>query len=265
MYEMCRDQELSISDLGKFDAPFFMELCEVIETGRQDRYEDFSFAVVRLLLLFNDQYTRKNSATLVLENLVVTTLSRRIHRSKTLSENIVFMFNRSPAMYTQVVIASSYPPYSPATTLSPGSGSSTSTASTTNDTGGSGGADAAFSEAADQMSVLKFLFLIFTTESLYQFFYTNDIKVIVDVVLREVERCDDEEVTSSRREAERERERYIYDGEEDHLLISIFVSFPLVTLCLSITRIAACFKHSIRFNGQLQGWRAVESIELDSR
>jgi Protein of unknown function (DUF2013) len=38
------------------------------------------------------------------------------------------------------------------------------------------------------MLILKLLYLIFTTEELFEFFYTNDLCVLVDVVLREL--CD---------------------------------------------------------------------------
>ncbi|CAM0139305.1 unnamed protein product [Umbelopsis sp. WA50703] len=43
-------------------------------------------------------------------------------------------------------------------------------------------------DACVQMLILKLLYLIFTTEGLYEFFYTNDLCVLVDIVLREL--CD---------------------------------------------------------------------------
>ncbi|GAB5592925.1 pre-rRNA processing [Umbelopsis nana] len=43
-------------------------------------------------------------------------------------------------------------------------------------------------DACVQMLILKLLYLIFTTEELYEFFYTNDLCVLVDIVLREL--CD---------------------------------------------------------------------------
>ncbi|KAI8582928.1 hypothetical protein K450DRAFT_225507 [Umbelopsis ramanniana AG] len=43
-------------------------------------------------------------------------------------------------------------------------------------------------DACVQMLILKLLYLIFTTEELFEFFYTNDLCVLVDIVLREL--CD---------------------------------------------------------------------------
>lgn len=43
-------------------------------------------------------------------------------------------------------------------------------------------------DACVQMLILKLLYLIFTTEELFEFFYTNDLCVLLDIVLREL--CD---------------------------------------------------------------------------
>lgn len=43
-------------------------------------------------------------------------------------------------------------------------------------------------DACVKLLILKLLYGIFTRSSLYEFFYTNDLYVLVDIMLREV--CD---------------------------------------------------------------------------
>ncbi|RUS15731.1 hypothetical protein BC937DRAFT_92077 [Endogone sp. FLAS-F59071] len=50
-------------------------------------------------------------------------------------------------------------------------------------------------ETTLQLLILKLLYLIFTTPPLYEFFYTNDLCVLVDVFLRELCSLDDEDET----------------------------------------------------------------------
>lgn len=48
-------------------------------------------------------------------------------------------------------------------------------------------------ETALQMLILKLLYLLFTSSTLYEFFYTNDLHVLVDVVIRELWNLPEEE------------------------------------------------------------------------
>ncbi|KAG0080546.1 hypothetical protein BGZ92_000580 [Podila epicladia] len=48
-------------------------------------------------------------------------------------------------------------------------------------------------ETALQMLILKLLYLLFTSPTLYEFFYTNDLHVLVDVVIRELWNLPEEE------------------------------------------------------------------------
>lgn len=43
-----------------------------------------------------------------------------------------------------------------------------------------------------QLLVLKLLYLLFQTETTCEYFYTNDLRVLVDVFLRELSDLDDE-------------------------------------------------------------------------
>ena len=41
-------------------------------------------------------------------------------------------------------------------------------------------------EMSLQLLILKLLYLIFTTPQMYEYFYNNDLRVLVDVVIREL-------------------------------------------------------------------------------
>ncbi|KAJ3087383.1 hypothetical protein HK102_011220 [Quaeritorhiza haematococci] len=137
MFEISQLHELSMTDIALIDAPFLMLLCDLVEKTRSDELEEYNYTVIRLLLAFNAQFMLKNTARSLVDNRVILTLSKRLNRSKTLSENILFMFNRADNPEVQLLIA-------------------------------------------------KFLVRVFSTRSVCDLFYTNDLKVVVDVVLREL-------------------------------------------------------------------------------
>jgi hypothetical protein len=47
-------------------------------------------------------------------------------------------------------------------------------------------------DSSEQLLVLKMLFLLFTTQGTSEYFYTNDLCVLVDVFLRELVDLDEE-------------------------------------------------------------------------
>lgn len=91
-------------------------------------------------------------------NPVISLIVQRINTTKTLSENIVFIFNRAGESYglDSRALSSTY----------------------------------AFGLCAEdrsvQMLVLKFLYLIFTIPSTFEWFYTNDLNIVLDVIIREL-------------------------------------------------------------------------------
>ncbi|KAJ3042427.1 hypothetical protein HDV00_007383 [Rhizophlyctis rosea] len=143
LYELAKIQELSIADLDTFDDAFLTFLLDQIEATR-DKNESENYALIRLLLIINEQFRLKTAFSATFSNRVTSTITLRINECKTLSENLVFMFNRASDLSLQLVM-------------------------------------------------IRFLQEIFTSAELAKLFYTNDTRVIMDVILRETRNTSDED------------------------------------------------------------------------
>ncbi|KAG0213411.1 hypothetical protein BGX28_004467 [Mortierella sp. GBA30] len=147
MYEMCRVQTLKEGDLVLVDEFFLNYLLDLIERTRTDAAEVLNYGLIKLLLVFNEQYmlnmtnrahyTQAGTVLAYSGNPLLSVLTDRPGISCTFGENLIFMLNRAE-------------------------------------------------ETALQMLILKLLYLLFTCPSLFEFFYTNDLHVLVDVVIREL-------------------------------------------------------------------------------
>ncbi|KAF9187251.1 hypothetical protein BGZ51_001448 [Haplosporangium sp. Z 767] len=154
MYEMCRVQTLKECDLALVDKAFLHYLLDLVERTRTDEAECLNYNTIQLLLVFNEQFM--------------------LHMS-------------SQPSYTQADAGLDYKGNPLLEVLIHRIG-------TTCTFGGNlifilNRAD----ETALQMLVLKLLYLLFTSPSLYEFFYTNDLHVLVDVVIRELRDLPEEE------------------------------------------------------------------------
>ncbi|KAG1462427.1 hypothetical protein G6F55_002968 [Rhizopus delemar] len=132
-FELSKLDKIEKYDLDLVDTSLINQLLNLVQETRGDAQESFNYDVIRLLLVFNEQYMMSGQS----ENLVLDVLSQRIGTSDIFSANLIFMLNRS------------------------------------NDT-------------CIQILILKLLYAIFTRINLYEYFYTNDLYVLVDIILREV-------------------------------------------------------------------------------
>lgn len=143
MYDMCRLQKLDICDLKMVDEEFVGYLFDLVEHTRDIDDEAINYSVVKLILVFNEQFmvaTLNNADhNEAVDNLILNTLTRRLGSSTTFGENLIFMLNRT-------------------------------------------------ADPCLHLLILKLLYLITTTPSLFEYFYTNDLRVLVDVFIREL--CD---------------------------------------------------------------------------
>lgn len=64
---------------------------DLVEETRGDSDESFNYDVIRLVMVFNEQYMMSG----LNENLVLDVLSKRMGISDTFSANLIFMLNRS--------------------------------------------------------------------------------------------------------------------------------------------------------------------------
>jgi len=98
----------------------------------------------------------------VAENTVIRVLMRRLGSSKTFGENLIFMLNRAGEHYE---LGSYY--------------------------NANLRTDGSAEDRCMQLLVLKILYILFTTPGTQEYFYTNDLCVLVDVFIRELDDLDD--------------------------------------------------------------------------
>ncbi|KAI8086142.1 uncharacterized protein BX664DRAFT_335010 [Halteromyces radiatus] len=140
-----RRLDLDVISINKLDF-----LLDLVESTRQDNEESFNYEIIRLLLVFNEQFMMSQNRP----NLMVDALINRLGSTTTFGENLIFMLNRSD-------------------------------------------------DACVQLLILKLLYCVFMEPKLYEYFYTNDLYVLVDITLREV--CD----LGDDRESEALRDAYL--------------------------------------------------------
>ncbi|KIY66757.1 hypothetical protein CYLTODRAFT_377301 [Cylindrobasidium torrendii FP15055 ss-10] len=153
LYEMCRWQKLSQTDLRVFDDSFVDHLFDLVEQTRDAPDETFNHLVIKFIVSLNEQFMvasvseGPSSSIQDSNNRVLRVLVRRLGTTKTFGENMIHMLNR---------------------------------------------AERSPDDLCMQLLVLKLIYLIFTTKGTSEYFYTNDLCVLVDVFLREVVDLDDD-------------------------------------------------------------------------
>ncbi|GAM90297.1 hypothetical protein ANO11243_083400 [Dothideomycetidae sp. 11243] len=125
------------------DDAFVLYLFQLIEQLSDDATDPYHYAIIRILLVINEQYMcfaqdETDGSTNVsdpLPNRIIKILSTYGPAYRTFGENLILLLNRQ-------------------TDLGP------------------------------QLLLLKVLYLLFTTPATFEYFYTNDLHVLVDVILR---------------------------------------------------------------------------------
>ncbi|KAG0166370.1 hypothetical protein DFQ28_008288 [Apophysomyces sp. BC1034] len=167
VFEMCKVAKLRHADFDILSPALLDFLLNLVESTRGDAEESFNYDVIRLILVFNEQFMMTQHSS----NLVLEVLTQRIDTTNTFSANLIFMLNRSGTQlsYFKNVISHLR------------------------------GSD----DVVVQLLILKLLYGVFTHPALYEYFYTNDLYVLIDIILREV--CD----LGEEREAEALRDAYL--------------------------------------------------------
>ncbi|PSK46082.1 hypothetical protein B9Z65_5050 [Elsinoe australis] len=140
--EMTRIQLLARDDLQMIDDAFILYLFQLIEQLSNDPSDPYHYAIVRIVLVLNEQYMCFESEDSAeshndnpLPNRIVKILSSYGPAYRTFGENLILLLNREGALGPQLLI-------------------------------------------------LKILYLLFTTPQTFEYFYTNDLHVLVDVIMR---------------------------------------------------------------------------------
>ncbi|EFQ97355.1 hypothetical protein MGYG_00394 [Nannizzia gypsea CBS 118893] len=161
LYEMSRIQRVKIEDLVTVDDEFIKYLLQIIEEPPEEPNDPYHYAVIRVLLVLNEQFmvsshdpTGDRTTTVPLTNKVMKVLSMHGSLYKTFGENIILLLNREGTFSASTPETPSYANHME------------------------------IDETSLQLLTLKILYLLFTTPSTYEYFYTNDLRVLVDILIR---------------------------------------------------------------------------------
>ncbi|KIL66150.1 hypothetical protein M378DRAFT_433781 [Amanita muscaria Koide BX008] len=154
LYEVCRVHKLSTADLKIFDDNFIDYLFDLVEQTRLMQDETFNYSVIKLIAALNEQY-------------MVALLDSDVPDSKTReSRNRVLRvlmrrLNLSKTFGENMIFMLNRAQHTP-------------------------------EDLCMQHLILKILYMLFTTPGTEEYFYTNDLRVLVDVFLRELVDLDEE-------------------------------------------------------------------------
>lgn len=156
LYEVCRVQKLSMQDLRIFDDAFIDYLFDLVEQTRHMQDETFNYSVIKLIVSLNEQF------------MVVSLPDGPTPKINETSESM----NRVLRVLMRRLGSSK--------TFGENMIFMLNRAQRTPD------------DLCMQLLILKILYVLFTTKGTSEYFYTNDLCVLVDVFLRELADLDEE-------------------------------------------------------------------------
>ncbi|KAL5514679.1 hypothetical protein ACEPAG_1995 [Sanghuangporus baumii] len=156
LYEVCRVQKFELSDLRIFDDAFIDYLFDLVEQTRHMQDETLNYSLIKLIVALNEQF-------------MVATLpasgkeSKHIHpeENNRVLRVLMLRLNSSKTFGENMIFMLNRAGRSP-------------------------------EDLCMQLLVLKILYLLFTTKGTSEYFYTNDLRVLVDVFLRELVDLDED-------------------------------------------------------------------------
>ncbi|KAL8909320.1 MAG: hypothetical protein Q9207_000330 [Kuettlingeria erythrocarpa] len=144
LYEMSRIQRLRRQDLILIEDDFVQYLFQIIEGLSDDVNDPYHYPVIRVLLILNEQY---------MVSAHDPTPSQNPNNTTNLTNKVIKTLFTSGSRYKtfgeNIILLLNRE-----------------------------------SETSLQLLILKLLYLIFTTPSTYEYFYTNDLRVLVDIITR---------------------------------------------------------------------------------
>ncbi|SOV10031.1 related to LDB17 - protein involved in the regulation of endocytosis [Ustilago sp. UG-2017a] len=172
LYEVCRVQKLEPSHLKAFDERFIHHLFDLVEETRHHDDEDFNYRLIKLLVAVNEQY-------------MVSTLTLTSTASASSSAaNVSGQVDSTTPTHTRpvnLVLSVLQQRLNASKTFGENVIFMLNRASS--------------SDAEDvcmQLLLLKLLYLLFTTKATACYFYTNDLRVLVDIFIRKLHDLPDE-------------------------------------------------------------------------
>ncbi|CDO56939.1 similar to Saccharomyces cerevisiae YDL146W LDB17 Protein involved in the regulation of endocytosis [Geotrichum candidum] len=168
LYEMCKVQKLDVSDLQQISVKFIEYLFAAIENRDDYDHDPYGYALLKVLLALNEQFMIKSYETYqakvgISESEPDTIeLQRSISLPESTTLEVVFV---NKVFDTLAKHKERYPTFGENIVF---------LLNRSNDT-------------CIQLMTLKFLYLIFSTAETCDYIYLNDLKVIVDVFIRELQ------------------------------------------------------------------------------
>jgi hypothetical protein len=156
LYEMSRMQRISIEDLGQVDDGFIQYLFQIIEELSDDVDDPYHYPVIRVLVrqyLVRCCKSTNFLSQLVLNEQYMVTSTVAHPPSVPLTNRVIKLLSlHGPSYMTfgeNIILLLNRE-----------------------------------TETSLQLLILKLLYLLFTTNATYEYFYTNDLRVLLDVILR---------------------------------------------------------------------------------
>ncbi|KAI0788074.1 hypothetical protein C8Q74DRAFT_1196509 [Fomes fomentarius] len=171
LYEVCRVQKMTLQDLRMFDDSFIDYLFDLVEQTRDIQDETFNYSVIKLIVALNEQFmvaslqphtpqphTPQHRTNGFAQQQVDPREPENINRILRILKSRV---GSSPTFGENLIFMLNR-------------------------------ADRTSEDLCMQLLVLKLLYLLFTTKGMSDYFYSNDLCVLVDVFLREIGNIDED-------------------------------------------------------------------------
>lgn len=153
LYEICRSQKLEAGDLRAIDATFINHLFELVELSRNWDDDTYNYQVIKLIVALNEQF--------MVSGIAATAAKPGAKKSAASASNTVMTVLRTRLNASKTFGENVIFMLNRASSL-----------------------DA--EDLCMQLLLLKLLYLLFTTKETSHYFYTNDLKVLVDIFIREL-------------------------------------------------------------------------------
>ncbi|KAH8080706.1 hypothetical protein BXZ70DRAFT_960074 [Cristinia sonorae] len=155
LYEVLRVQKLSIYDLQLFDDQFIDYLFDLVEATRDHPDEAFNYAVIKFIVALNEQFMLASLPDTPRLDGVVDEDGKRPESENRILRVLMSRLGSSMTFGENMIFMLNRANRTP-------------------------------EDRVMQLLVLKILYLLFTTKGTSEYFYTNDLCVLVDVFLREI-------------------------------------------------------------------------------
>ncbi|PWN36383.1 uncharacterized protein FA14DRAFT_122666, partial [Meira miltonrushii] len=153
LYEICRSQRLAMADMKSVDATFVNHLFDLVENSRNWHDDTYNYQVIKLIVALNEQFMVSGISTI--------TNKQSARKSTASASNTVLTVLRTRLNASKTFGENVIFMLNRASSL-----------------------DA--EDICMQLLILKLLYLLFTTKETSHYFYTNDLKVLVDIFMREL-------------------------------------------------------------------------------